>query len=269
MFRDRSLLNAYRNHLVASGRSLGTVQQRILHVEHLQRRLPDLLAATLEDLEAHMAAKRVTNGPEGQKAIRASLRAFYAWATETGRIDRDPAYPLKPIRIPQVIARVALDHDVADGLDRATLQERAMVLLARYGGLRLNEVTTLRTEHRHGDLLHVNGKGGKHRIVPAHPELLSVLVALERLQGDGPYFPGRYGGSVHKSTVYKVIVSLTGWNPHALRHAAATAAYEATGDLKAVQEFLGHSSLATTQRYLHTSLKSIRRVADGTTLRAA
>jgi len=62
---------------------------------------------------------------------------------------------------------------------------------------------------------------------------------------------------MHRVAVERRIQRATGWNPHSLRHVGATAAYEATGDLRAVQEFLGHASLATTERYLHTSLAKI------------
>lgn len=57
-----------------------------------------------------------------------------------------------------------------------------------------------------------------------------------------------------------------GVNPHSLRHAGATAAYRATRDLRAVQMLLGHSSLATTQRYLHPSLDDVRRAAAATAI---
>ena len=87
-----------------------------------------------------------------------------------------------------------------------------------------------------------------------HPDLLAALMALEEMNGSGFHFPGAgNSGHVHLDTVYAVIQRTVGVHPHALRHAAATAPYRQTHDLQAVQAFLGHASLATTQTYLHVS----------------
>jgi integrase/recombinase XerC len=257
------MLGTYANHLYAARRSIGTVKQRLLHMEHLARRHPNLLTVTTEDLKAHLAVKSQTNGAEGLKSIRASLRSFYSWAYEEGHIDHDPSARLSPIPVPRVIARCAPDDDLQAALITATPQHRAMILLARFGCLRLAELTRLHTDDRRGDVLHIIGKGGKHRLVPAHPELMHVLLILENDQGRGYYFPGRYGSTMHPTAVGKIITRTTGWNPHSLRHAGATAAYRATRDLRAVQQLLGHSSLATTERYLHTSLDEVRAAVAG------
>jgi integrase/recombinase XerC len=263
---DAKVLLEYRNELIAAGRRVGTVRQRLLHIEHLNRRHRDLLAVTKQDLVNHLADKSKTNGPEGQKAIRASLRSFYTWAHESHLIDANPSATLSPIRIPRVIARIAADSDVQAALITATPQQEAMILLARYGCLRLAELTALESGDRQEDLLHIVGKGGKHRLVPANDALLRSLLRLEREQGSGPYFPGRYGRTMHPTAVGKIIRRVTGWNPHSLRHAGATAAYNSTRDIRAVQELLGHASLATTERYLHTSLDRVRIVAAATSL---
>jgi integrase/recombinase XerC len=267
--REAKVLGTYANHLIAAGRSRGTVKQRLLHIEHLARRHSNVLSATTADLEMHLAAKSHSNGPEGLKSIRASLRSFYQWAHKNGLIDADPSEPLEKIRVPRTIARIAADSDLQAALITATTQQRGMILLARFGCLRLAELTNLSSDNRRGDLLHIVGKGGKHRLVPANPELLTTLLHLETEQGDGHYFPGRYGSTMHPTAVGKIITRLTGWNPHSLRHAGATAAYQATRDLRAVQQLLGHASLATTERYLHTSLDEIRAAAAATGFREA
>jgi site-specific recombinase XerD len=71
---------------------------------------------------------------------------------------------------------------------------------------------------------------------------------------------------MHPQSVNKIITRVTGWNPHSLRHAAATVAYEGTHDLRAVQELLGHSSLATTERYLHVRVDQVRAAVNATRL---
>ena len=105
----------------------------------------------------------------------------------------------------------------------------------------------------------------------ASPDLVRMVnedlaAALHAIEAPGQrfYFPGLRGPHMHPQSVHKIIQRLTGFNPHALRHAGATAAYNATRDLRAVQEMLGHASLATTQRYLHLDAEALRRVADAT-----
>lgn len=255
----------YLDHLYAEGINPSTAKLYTGHLTRLQEQHPDLWAVTNNDLVRYLAARRTTHKAESRKSMRTAWRSYYRWAHAAGHITTDPAAALKPIRIPKTATRVAPDNDVQRALTTADLHTRAMILLARYACLRLSEITKLHSRDRTGDLLHILGKGEKERYVPANPELLAVLVELERVQGPGHYFPGRgEHPHLHKTTVERHIKTATGWNPHSLRHAGATAAYAATGDLRAVQEFLGHASLATTERYLHTDINAIRRVAAGT-----
>lgn len=176
----------------------------------------------------------------------------------------NPAAELDPVRVPKAAARLAPDDDVQLSLIGAPLDEQHMILAGRMGCLRLSEITGLHMSMRTGRVFRVPGKGGKIRNVPINSVWWPVVLEIERTRPYGFYLPGRYGGAVHKSTVGKKIQRRTGWNPHALRHAGATAAYRATGDLRAVQELLGHESLATTERYLHTGLDEVTAAAEGT-----
>lgn len=259
-----TMMTRYRTHLLAANKAAGTVRQRIGHIEHLRARHRDLTRVSLEDLEAYLAHRRTTHSAEARKSMRSSFRSFFGWAQRRGYIPTDPSAELAPIPIPSAVPRVAADTDLQLALVTATLEHQAMIMLARFGCLRLTEFTTLRTDHRHGDLLRVTGKGAKTRYVPANEQLLSVLLELEREHGPGYYFPGRFGGHMHPTAVGKIVTRVTGWNPHSLRHAGATAAYRATNDLRAVQELLGHASLATTQRYLHVGMDAVRAAANGT-----
>lgn len=142
-----------------------------------------------------------------------------------------------------------------------------MIMLARYACLRLTELTTLHTSAREGDMLRIRGKGDKERLVGINDDVAAALNILERQQGRGYYFPGLAGPHMHSQSVHKIIYRVTGCNPHSLRHAGATAAYNETRDVRAVQDMLGHSSLATTQRYLHLDMDARRRVAAATVIR--
>lgn len=262
----RELLREFRRHLLARGLAQGTIRHRIDAVANLAAGYGDLRKITLEDVEDALAKRRRTHSAEARKAIRSGYKVFFNWMVRTGRLDEDPTEWLEPIHIPQKMGRIVADEQVIAALELATLPEKAMILLARLAGLRLNELTNLHTRNRQGDVIFIVGKGGKQRIVPVNAELAEVLDRLEAMQGDGYYFPGRWGGAMHTQSVNKIITRRLGSNPHSLRHAAATSAYRGTGDLRSVQEMLGHASLATTQRYLHTDPEAIRAAADATSL---
>lgn len=263
--RGNTVIAEYRNHLYAAGRSHGTVIQRIGHIEQLHLRHGDLLSTTTEILESDLARMRVAGfAAETRKSVRASYRSFFGWAHTKGYRADNPADVLLPIRIPVTVPHIAPDDVVQYSLITATLEQRTMILLARLACLRLAELTTLRTTARDHDSLRILGKGEKERIVYINDALMQVLLEQEREVGEGYYFPGRFGGCMHPQSVNKIITRVTGCNPHSLRHAGATAAYRATRDLRAVQQMLGHASMATTQRYLHLDEDAMRRAAAGT-----
>jgi site-specific recombinase XerD len=259
------MLPQYRNYLLSAGLGEGTARLYVGRIEQLQRFHPDLSKVTHDDLTAYLGARR-SLAANTRKSMRSAFRSFFGWGHEFGYFERDAAYRLKPITVPWTLPRVAGDDVVQMGLLTADDHMTAMILLGRYGCLRLTELTTLHSRQREHDLLRILGKGQKQRLVPANDELLHALLTLERIQGPGYYFPGRTGPHLHPQAVTKMISRHLGTNPHSLRHAGATAAYEATHDLEAVRQLLGHSSIATTQRYLHVGMDAVRRAAAGTTM---
>ncbi|WP_243063163.1 tyrosine-type recombinase/integrase [Humibacter sp. RRB41] len=259
------MLTEYRNHLYFSGRSEGTVKLRITHVQELLFRHRDLTTITTRDLERHLSEMRKRGlAPETIKSFRSSYRLFFGWAHKAGFMPTDPSIELDPVHIPVRVPRIAPDDVVQAALITATLEQRTMVMLARLACLRLTELTTLHMRAREHDALRIRGKGDKERIVYINDDLMQVLLDREREVGFGYYFPGRFGAYMHPQSVNKIITRLIGSNPHSLRHAGATAAYRATKDLRAVQQMLGHASMATTQRYLHLDEDALRRAAAGT-----
>lgn len=105
-------------------------------------------------------------------------------------------------------------------------------------------------------------------VVPLDELTLAALVSLEGVHGrDAFYFPGRFGGHIHPSTVYRWVTSCTpGWTLHSLRHRAATAEYAGTKDLRATQELLGDASPATTQIYTAVAFTDMQAVVDAASL---
>lgn len=257
----------FRTHLLAGSKSERTIKKRMYDVLALGKRL-DLATLTTEDIERFLAERRHL-APETRRGMVASWRVYYDWAHRTGRVVDNPTVGLETISIPHRFPRVALDADVQAAVNNAPTDVKAMILLARYGCLRLTELTELPQSARHGDSIRVIGKGNKERIVYLHPELANALDNVERMRPGRYYFPGRFGGALHPMSVNKIITRHTGWNPHSLRHAGATAAYNSTRDMRAVQLMLGHASLATTQRYLHVDEDGMRAAALGTSLQSA
>ena len=146
------------------------------------------------------------------------------------------------------------------------LARDAAVLALLYGsGLRISEALGLKRKDvpapGKGDAITVTGKGNKQRMVPVLPQVLELIadyVALcpYDLPADGPLFVGARGGPLSPRIVQLAMARLRGAlglpetaTPHALRHSFATHLLARGGDLRAIQELLGHASLSTTQIY--------------------
>jgi integrase/recombinase XerC len=172
----------------------------------------------------------------------------------------------KPLAI--AAAKRVADADLRAGEAREPwiLARDAAVLALLYGGgLRISEALGLKRsgvpDLGKGDVVRVTGKGNKQRMVPLLPQVAQLIadyVALcpYRLPADGPLFVGAKGGPLSPRIVQLVMERLRGAlslpdtaTPHALRHSFATHLLARGGDLRAIQELLGHASLSTTQIY--------------------
>jgi integrase/recombinase XerC len=173
--------------------------------------------------------------------------------------------PKAPRRQPRPVsedAARALIKDAAEPAGWVGLRDAALITLLYGCGLRLSEALALRAADLPlGQALRVSGKGGKTRIVPVLPAVREALdayaaalpVALDRAE---PLFRGVRGGAMGARTAQLVMERLRARlglpqsaTPHALRHAFATHLLAHGGDLRAIQDLLGHASLSTTQVY--------------------
>jgi integrase/recombinase XerC/integrase/recombinase XerD len=216
----------------------------------------------------------------------AALRGLFKTDIEAGNRADNPAElistPKRPARLPHVLKA----DDVAALLDRIAqtspleLRDRAMFELAYGCGLRAQELVSLRVSSVDFDseLVRVEGKGSKTRLVPAGEH---AQRALERYlawarpilalpDADGPLFVSKSGLALQTSDVRRRLriwarraaagaadgSSLAGTHPHALRHSFATHLLEGGADLRVIQELLGHSTISTTQVY--TRVESAR-----------
>jgi integrase/recombinase XerC len=201
---------------------------------------------------------------------------------ERRRLSSSPALAvLRAPKLPKSVPKALSVADAAEIIEAPTevatsiwQAKRDIALLTLlYGcGLRLSEALGLkRSEAPPGDLLTITGKGRKQRLVPVLPvvrdAIADYLAACPyALAAEAPLFVGVRGGPLHPRVVQRQMQMLRNAlglpetaTPHALRHSFATHLLGGGGDLRAVQELLGHASLSTTQRY--TSVETERLLA--------
>jgi len=235
--------------------------------------MAQLRAVTQSDLRAFMAAARGRGvGPRSLSRALSALKSFARWLAErepdfnpdvflAARAPRH-ARPL-PRPLAEAEARDVLDTVSDDHPDDWIRARDAAVLTLLYGcGLRISEALSLKGRDREiGASLRIRGKGGKERIVPVIPAATDAVAAYARLcphplAGDAPLFRGLRGGPLNPRLIARAMEGArlrlglpATATPHALRHSFATHLLSAGGDLRAIQELLGHASLSTTQIY--------------------
>ena len=216
----------------------------------------------------------------------AAARGFTRWLTTTGTADADAGHRLKAPRpdrhLPRVLTRPQVD-DLLDGLaaraastDPGAVRDLAVVELLYASALRVSELVGARLADldRERLTLRVVGKGDKERVVPFGMPARRALDAylgdaratlLDGRDDPGTIFLGAKGRPLSTRAVYQLVAGLLAdlpgsgpAGPHAFRHTAATHLLDGGADLRAVQELLGHASLATTQIYTHVSAERLK-----------
>jgi integrase/recombinase XerC len=229
------------------------------------------------DVRAFMAARRA-DGIGGRSLMRA-LAGVRSFARFLEREGKGRVGALAAVRAPKVAktlpkplavsaAKRLADADLRAGEEREPwiLARDAAVLALLYGsGLRISEALGLRRQDipapGKGDAITVTGKGNKQRMVPVLRNVLELVADYVKmcpydLPADGALFVGARGGPLSPRVVQLAMARLRGAlglpetaTPHALRHSFATHLLARGGDLRAIQELLGHASLSTTQIY--------------------
>ena len=218
----------------------------------------------------------------------AALRGLFQADIDRGGRTDNPAELISTPKRPQRLPHVLKPADVAALLDRITattpldLRDRAMFELAYGCGLRAQELVSMTVSSIDFDaeLVRVEGKGQKTRLVPAGEHALRALerylsrarplLAVREGEADGPLLISKSGRALQTSDVRRRLAlwarraaagaadgsTLAATHPHALRHSFATHLLEGGADLRAIQELLGHSTISTTQVY--TRVESAR-----------
>ncbi len=242
----------------------------------------------IDRLDAQMVRQylswRHRNGASGKTMQRelSSLRSFYRWLLRENRVESNPAVgvraPKSPRKLPDIFDAdqlcSLLDHADTDLL---TIRDTAMIELFYSSGLRLAELVGVNL----GDIdmsegeLSVIGKGAKTRRVPVGNKARESIQHWMRVRAnlanadESALFVSRRGTRIHPRTVQ---IRLEHWaqaqgatrhlHPHLLRHSFATHLLESSGDLRAVQELLGHADIGTTQIYTHLDFQHLAQVYD-------
>jgi len=231
---------------------------------------PDLAAlGTLRpaDVRAFVADRRRRGaGPRTLARGLAAVRALFHHLARTHGIDAGPARavraPVKDPALPRPVPADAVKAMLAEAGDWVVARDAAVLALMYGAGLRVGEATGLNAAAMRPPLerLVIRGKGGKERIVPILP---AVATHIERYRAAapfdldvGPFFRGEKGGRLSPRMVQRAVERWRGVlglpetaTPHALRHAFASHILANGGDLRAIQELLGHARLSTTQVY--------------------
>ena len=245
----------------------------------------DLLRLGTEDIRAFVAAEhRRGLSPKSLQRRLSAVRSFYRWLLKNGRIAASPAAAIRAPKAPRKLPQV-LDPDEAKVLVEVPtdvplgLRDRALLELFYSSGLRLSELCALRWRDLDLDdgLVTVLGKGNKQRSVPVGSHARNALTAWRVDTGagnDAPVFPGRHGPITPRAVQLRLrqLAQRQGLfkrvHPHLLRHSFASHVLESSGDLRGVQELLGHADIATTQIYTHLDYQHLARVYDAAHPRA-
>ncbi|MDW3222622.1 MAG: tyrosine recombinase XerC [Paracoccaceae bacterium] len=234
--------------------------------------LAALARISITDMRAWMAQARGT-GMESRSLARklSAVKSFYRWLAEREGFEptavlsvRAPKFQKKlPRPLAEDAARSLIDAiEMQSEKPWVALRDVAVVTVLWGCGLRISEALGLTgADAPLPDVLRITGKGGKERVVPVVPAARKAVDAYVRacphsLEANSPLFRAIRGGAVGPGPIQKVMARArmqlglpSSATPHAMRHSFATHLLDAGGDLRAIQELLGHASLSTTQAY--------------------
>lgn len=214
-----------------------------------------------------------------------ALRTFLKFQVRVGRIKSSPAdlienpkvfKPLpKPVSVDEAFSLCDLEH----GDEAIFVRNQVICELLYASGIRVSELVAIDMDHIDFEnrLVRIMGKGKKERIVPIHQiciERLKLWIMRYRVEmlkdmDEKALFVGKRGERLHVRVVRTVLGRLgrelninKNLSPHRLRHSYATHLLESGADLRAIQELLGHATIATTERYTDVDLSSLMRQYD-------
>ncbi len=225
---------------------------------------------------------RQGQGSRSLQRLLSAIRSFYSWLMKEGLADHNPATPVQAPKTARKLPET-LDADAVTRLleinddSPLAIRDKAIMELFYSSGLRLSELAGLHWTQIDltSRLITVTGKGNKTRIVPVGSYAVAALQAWRKVRGtfagfEEPHvFVSKFGNPISTRTIQ---VRIRYWAqrqglpqkvyPHLLRHSFASHLLESSGDLRAVQELLGHADISTTQIYTHLDFQHLASVYD-------
>ena len=258
-----SYLNDYNMHMRRKELAQKTIERRIRIVELVAEQLGDPLETTTSELEHFLDSRSLS--AKTRATWVSHLAQYFKWCQMMGFTERDPTLlmvrPRQRHYFPRPISEAEFQRALA--ASKTTLMT-AWLMLAGMQGLRCAEISALTTRRIDGDTMRVIGKGQKERALPIHPAVHAAL-ADHGMPLSGPIFidPALNDSytAEHVSRIMSRYLRSIGIDavPHQLRHRAGTEMLEAAGgNIRLVQEFLGHQSIATTQLYTQVKATHLR-----------
>ncbi|APE45483.1 recombinase XerC [Sulfitobacter alexandrii] len=231
-----------------------------------------LAQITISDMRAWMARTRGPNvGPRSMARKLSAVKAFYRWLAEREGFEPTAVLSTRAPKFTKKLPRPLAVDAARAMIDCVELQSRhpwvaardVAVLTLLWGcGLRISEALGLKgADAPLPDALRITGKGGKERVVPVLPAARAAVEDYLRAcpyprEDTAPLFRAVRGGALGPRAISQVMSQArmqlglpASATPHAMRHSFATHLLDAGGDLRAIQELLGHASLSTTQAY--------------------
>ncbi|MCA3440686.1 MAG: tyrosine recombinase XerC [Rhodobacter sp.] len=231
-----------------------------------------LLTVPQADLRAWMAHERARGlGPRSLARALSAVKGFTGWLAEREGIDATAVLSARGPKYRRSLPRPLSEQGARDMIDRVETQARedwiaardAAVITLLYGcGLRISEALALTgAASPLPEVLRITGKGSKTRLVPVIPAARAAVARYAALvpfdlAPAGPLFRGARGGALNPRLIARAMESArlqlglpATATPHAMRHSFATHLLSAGGDLRTIQQLLGHASLSTTQAY--------------------
>lgn len=279
---SRHTIDAYRRDVAAFQRYLDQTSWR---------------ACTANDVQRFITSRRTTHAPKSLQRSASSLRAFFDFLVDAGVVASNPARdvttpkpskrlpktldadqaarllhnPISPRRVNESQAQTA----AARARHRRAVRDLAIAELLYSSGMRLSELVGMNIGDAElaSGLVRVTGKGNKTRVLPiGRPAVAALrrwLATREKPNVDAPLFTGAGERRIHQRTVQLRLKQLGATrlasdvlHPHQLRHSFASHLLESSGDLRAVQELLGHADIATTQIYTHLDFQQLAKIYD-------
>lgn len=239
--------------------------------------------ATTEILHEFLCTLRDLGiAPRSQARILSGIKSLFKFMRMEGYLETDPCELLEAPQfgkhLPEVLSLEEIDNMIrALDPEKAETPRNHAIIETLYGsGVRVSELTDIRvsqTNLEEGFML-VTGKGNKQRLVPLSPESVSLIsdyLQIRKQQNIKPgcediLFLNRRGGQMTRVMIFYVVRDLAEAagitkkvSPHTLRHSFATHLLEGGANLRAIQEMLGHESIATTEIYLHLDKTRLRK----------